>query len=153
METGGSHFDALKNRYKRVTDEMSRLGVRVEDMRQDGNKLHLRAVAPSDQAKNQVWDLIKQTNPGWQNDLAAEIRVEAHGGVAAPVNLGPGSTPAASAGGQQYTVQKGDTLSKIAKQFYGEASKYNQIFQANRNILKDPDEIQAGQVLVIPAEK
>ena len=49
-----------------------------------------------------------------------------------------------------YTVQKGDTLSKIAKQHYGDANRYHQIFDANRPMLKDPDEIFPGQVLRIP---
>lgn len=51
---------------------------------------------------------------------------------------------------QSYTVQKGDTLSHIAKQFYGKASKWNAIFDANRDQLDDPDRIQPGQVLRIP---
>jgi nucleoid-associated protein YgaU len=51
---------------------------------------------------------------------------------------------------QSYTVQKGDTLSHIAKQFYGSAGKWNAIFEANRDQLDDPDRIQPGQVLRIP---
>ena len=51
-----------------------------------------------------------------------------------------------------YEVQPGDTLSKIAQQYYGEASKYPQIFEANRPMLKDPDKIYPGQVLRIPPE-
>jgi nucleoid-associated protein YgaU len=50
-----------------------------------------------------------------------------------------------------YEVQKGDTLSKIAKQHYGDANKYPQIFEANKPMLKDPDEIYPGQRLRIPA--
>jgi nucleoid-associated protein YgaU len=51
-----------------------------------------------------------------------------------------------------YEVQSGDTLSGIAAEVYGDASKYPQIFEANRPMLKDPDEIYPGQKLVIPAE-
>lgn len=50
-----------------------------------------------------------------------------------------------------YEVKAGDTLSKIAKQHYGDANKYNQIFEANRPMLKDADEIYPGQRLRIPA--
>jgi nucleoid-associated protein YgaU len=50
-----------------------------------------------------------------------------------------------------YEVQKGDTLSKIAKQHYGDANKYPAIFEANKPMLKDPDEIYPGQRLRIPA--
>jgi nucleoid-associated protein YgaU len=49
-----------------------------------------------------------------------------------------------------YTVQSGDTLSKIAKAHYGDAMKYPVIFEANRPMLKDPDRIYPGQVLRIP---
>jgi nucleoid-associated protein YgaU len=60
---------------------------------------------------------------------------------------GPGIEPEAVT---TYTVQKGDTLSHIAKAHYGRASKWNAIFEANRDILDDPDRIQPGQVLKIP---
>ncbi|HJW46074.1 MAG TPA: LysM peptidoglycan-binding domain-containing protein [Lysobacter sp.] len=50
-----------------------------------------------------------------------------------------------------YTVAKGDTLSHIAKAHYGKASKWKAIFDANRDQLSDPDKIQPGQVLKIPA--
>jgi len=51
---------------------------------------------------------------------------------------------------QMYTVVGGDSLSKIAKQFYGDAGKYAHIFEANKPMLKDPDKIYPGQVLRIP---
>lgn len=51
---------------------------------------------------------------------------------------------------QFYTVKKGDYLSKIAKEVYGNAQKYNVIFEANQPMLKNPDLIYPGQVLVIP---
>jgi nucleoid-associated protein YgaU len=51
---------------------------------------------------------------------------------------------------QYYTVVKGDTLSKIAKQFYGDANAYNAIFEANQPMLKHPDKIYPGQNLRIP---
>ncbi len=51
-----------------------------------------------------------------------------------------------------YTVEKGDTLSRIAKEMYGDAGKYPAIFEANKPMLKDPDKIYPGQVLRIPAE-
>ena len=50
-----------------------------------------------------------------------------------------------------YTVKSGDNLSKIAKEVYGDANKYPKIFEANKPMLKDPDEIFPGQVLRIPA--
>ena len=50
-----------------------------------------------------------------------------------------------------YTVVSGDTLSKISKQYYGDANQYMKIFEANKDKLKDPDQIQVGQELKIPA--
>lgn len=49
-----------------------------------------------------------------------------------------------------HTVQEGDWLSKIAKKYYGDANKYDVIFEANKPMLKDPDKIYPGQVLRIP---
>lgn len=54
--------------------------------------------------------------------------------------------------GKYYEVKKGDTLSKIAKEHYGDANKYPVIFEANKPMLKDPDEIYPGQRLRIPAQ-
>lgn len=51
---------------------------------------------------------------------------------------------------QFYTVVSGDYLSKISKKVYGDANKYNVIFEANKPMLEDPDKIYPGQVLVIP---
>ncbi len=54
---------------------------------------------------------------------------------------------------EYYIIQSGDTLSKIAQHFYGDASQYNQIFQANREVIKDADKIFPGQKIRIPVQK
>ncbi len=54
-------------------------------------------------------------------------------------------------GGETYTVAKGDTLSAIAKRHYGQASAWKRIFEANRDVLDDPDRILPGQQLKLPA--
>jgi nucleoid-associated protein YgaU len=51
---------------------------------------------------------------------------------------------------QYHVVKKGDTLSKIAQAYYGDAQLYPQIFAANRDVLEDPNKIQVGQKLRIP---
>jgi nucleoid-associated protein YgaU len=59
-----------------------------------------------------------------------------------------------SSGGSEakfHTVEAGDTLSKIAKEEYGDANQYNKIFEANKPMLKSPDKIYPGQVLRIPS--
>ena len=53
---------------------------------------------------------------------------------------------------KMHVVESGDTLSKIAKTYYGDAMKYPAIFEANKPMLKDPDKIFVGQVLRIPAD-
>lgn len=68
------------------------------------------------------------------------------------VQSGSASTaPAVESAAQTYTVVSGDTLSKISKHFYGSANHWNDIFQANRDQLSNPDLIKPGQVLKIPA--
>jgi nucleoid-associated protein YgaU len=62
----------------------------------------------------------------------------------------PPPKPAATPEVQTYVVAKGDNLSKIAKRFYGNANEWRRIFEANRDILKDPDKIYPDQKLVIP---
>ena len=51
-----------------------------------------------------------------------------------------------------YTIQSGDTLSKIAKEYYGNAMDYPKIFEANREVIEDPDLIYPGQKIRIPLE-
>ena len=62
------------------------------------------------------------------------------------------STNTAEPAAQFHTVVRGETLSAIAKQYYGNANAYPQIFEANKPMLKDPDRIYPGQVLRIPAK-
>lgn len=59
---------------------------------------------------------------------------------------------AASSAQEVYTVVSGDSLSKIAKHFYGDASKWKGIWEANKSQIKNPDLIQPGQVLAIPRQ-
>ena len=62
----------------------------------------------------------------------------------------PEPTPPAAPADRTYVVVKGDSLSKIAKREYGDAGKWRRIFEANRDIIKDPDLIHPGQKLRIP---
>ena len=55
-------------------------------------------------------------------------------------------------GATTYTIEKGDTLSKIAKEQLGHASAWKQIFEANRDVIDDPDRIFPGQVIKLPAK-
>jgi nucleoid-associated protein YgaU len=62
-----------------------------------------------------------------------------------------GGTSTLDPAAQTYTVVGGDSLSKIAKHFYGDANQWRRIFEANGDKIKNPDLIHPGQVLTIPA--
>jgi nucleoid-associated protein YgaU len=133
----------LKQKYASVLNLIQQQGIRLSHVHVQDDKLFIQGVAPSEDAKNQVWNQIKLVNPQY-NDLTADITVEAGSNT--------GASGGSQSAGQTYTVQSGDTLSKIAKQFYGDANQYMKIFQANSDKLKDPDKIQVGQVLTIPSK-
>ena len=63
-----------------------------------------------------------------------------------------GAAQPAAANYDTYTVKSGDSLSKIAKNFYGDAMQYNKIFEANKDQISNPDLIQPGWVLKIPKQ-
>lgn len=72
---------------------------------------------------------------------------------ASPFNIGQSTGPIGTATASEHRmhdVVSGDTLSAIAKKYYGDASKYHRIFEANRDQLSDPDKIKVGQRLRIP---
>ena len=99
-------------------------------------KLHFVGSVQTEDQKNELWNAIK-TIPTWKDDIVADIKVTG------------GGAPSAQAG-KTYTVQSGDTLSKIAKEHLGDANAYMKIFNANKDQLTDPDKIKPGQVLKIP---
>ena len=110
-------------------------------------KLHFKGSVNSEDEKNQIWNALK-TIPDWQKEVVADIRVRAG---AQPSAQQPAAQPSSGQAQQQtYTVQSGDSLSSIAKRFLGDANAYMEIFNVNRDQLKDPDLIKPGQVLKIP---
>ena len=135
-------FNELKQKYGSVLRTIEQTGVRMANLHVENNKLFIRGTAPSAQAKNQVWDQIKLVDPAF-SDLTADITVD-------PNASQQPSQQAPASGGQTYIVQSGDSLSKIAKQFYSDANAYMDIFNANRDKVTDPNKIQPGQQLVIP---
>jgi 5'-nucleotidase len=68
----------------------------------------------------------------------------------APAPSHPADEPLTPIGGQVYTVQKGDTLYKLARQFYSDQARWRDIWEANRNRISDPDQIAVGMKLIIP---
>ncbi len=131
-------FEELKQKYASVFAVVQQQGVRLAQLHVQDNKLFMRGAAPSEAIKNALWNQIKAVNPTY-DDITADITVDS-------------SLPQPSAAMPQriYTVKPGDSLSKIAKDFYGNANDYMRIFEANKNTLNDPNKIQPGQELVIP---
>jgi nucleoid-associated protein YgaU len=118
----------------------------AKDFRMDGaaqekdGKLYFNGTVKSETEKNAIWDALK-TVPDWRNDVVADIKV---------VPSAAGASEGAPATAKTYTVKSGDTLSRIAKEFLGDANAYMEIFNANKDQLSDPDKIKPGQVLKIP---
>jgi nucleoid-associated protein YgaU len=127
------NLDALKQKYGTVIDYAKTRGVSWKNIHIENEKLLIRGAAPSDAIKNEVWIKIKDIDPLY-GDLTADITID----------------PSLKAPEKSYTVVGGDTLSKIAKHFYGDANAYMKIFEANKDQLKDPNMIKVGQTLRIP---
>jgi LysM repeat protein len=136
-----ANLEQLKQKYASVLELIGSRNVRLDHLHVDGDKLVMQGAAPNQDVKNEVWNAIKAVDPAF-SDLSADISIDS--------SL-PAPAAASASGARTYSVQPGDTLSKIAKQFYGDAGQYMKIFDANKDKLKDPDKIQAGQELKIPA--
>jgi len=131
-------FDELKAKYQKVLDVVQKQQVTVQNLHLQDGKLFIKGTAPSVDAANKVWDEIKRINPRL-DDITADFPVDA--------SRQQQSDQSAST----YTVKAGDTLSKISKQFYGSPNQFMKIYEANKDQLSDPDKIQVGQELKIPA--
>ena len=138
-------FNELKQKYQSALNMADQQQLQFHNLHVQDNKLFIKATAPSEDAKNKFWDQLKLVNPN-NDDVTAEISVDERRTMAAAAGGAQGS------GSHSYDVKSGDTLSKISKQFYGDANEYMRIFYANRDKLSDPDKIQVGQKLVIPAD-
>ena len=147
--------EALENELKRLGLPTDGLSMRVE-----GDTVHLSGQVPDAETREKIVLAVgnvegvgKVDDSGLQGGGGAPS-----GSPAAATDAGmAGATTNAAAAAQQgpggsvfYTVQKGDTLSAIAKRHYGEANATMGIFEANRPMLDHPDRIYPGQVLRIP---
>lgn len=142
-------LEQMKQKYSSVLTTIQQQQVKLSHVHIQDNKLFIQGTAPSEQAKNKVWDQIKSVNPNWTQELVADISVDPNAKPAAA--QGPQQSATAGTPEQTYTVQAGDSLSKISKQFYGSANEYMKIFEANRDVLSDPNRINPGEKLRIPA--
>jgi nucleoid-associated protein YgaU len=110
----------------------NQVGLKNPDVKEEGGKLRISGQTEYQLDANHLWDNIK-THAGWENEIVANIQAQRSDvfGV--------------------HTVASGDTLSKLAKTYLGEAGRYMEIFNANKDTLSNPDVIKVGQKLNIPA--
>jgi len=136
-------FAELKAKYQPVMNFIQQQqNTQLQNVNMEGDKLLIRASAPSQEVKNKIWDQIKLVDPNF-SDLVADIQAPAAAAAAAAAG-------GATSGARTYTVKPGDSLSKISQEFYGHANQYMKIFEANKDKLADPDKVRAGMQLVIP---
>lgn len=127
---------ALRAKYQQLIDAANQSGVSNLQVREQNNVLYIDGDAPTEDVKKNLWDMYNKIDPDYRaGDLVLNINALA-GGTATPAT-------------QEYEVVSGDSLSKIGKK-YGIAWK--EIYEANKDLIKDPDLIQPGWKLKIPAK-
>lgn len=121
----------LAEKYRDLVDYGKTIGIGDLAAKEEGGRLRIVGTSEYQLEKDLFWDKIKSFQ-GWENEVAADIHTtksDIHG---------------------FHVVQAGDTLSKIAKRHLDDANRYMEIFNANKDSLKDPNKIIPGQRLVIP---
>ncbi len=119
------------DKYRDLEGVAATLGVREFSLKEVGGKVYIAGKTTYALERDLLWDAIKK-HSGWDSELAVDIkadRTDIHG---------------------VHTVKPGESLSKIAKVHLDDANRYMDIFNANKDKLKDPDLIHPGQELVIP---
>lgn len=119
----------------------------LQNVNMQGDKLFVRAEVANQDIKNNIWNEIKKIDSQY-SDLTFDITINSS--LPVPQTMAAGSSANGGSSARTYTVKSGDSLSAIAQRYYGKASEYHRIFEANRDKLKDPDHVQVGQELVIP---
>lgn len=122
---------ALKNKYQSLITTAENAGAKNLEVREQDNVLYIDGQVPSESVKKQLWDEYNRLDPDYRS-----------GDLVLNLNIAPGAKQE-----EEYEVVSGDNLSKIGKR-YGVGWK--EIYEANRDKIKDPDLIQPGWKLKIP---
>lgn len=131
MSTTNPSGSGLEAKYQSVIDYARQNGVADLQVREQNNVLYVDGTAPGESVKKQIWNLYEQTDPEMRSgDMILNIQV----------------TAGASS---EYEVKSGDNLSKIAKNY---GLTWQDIYEANKDQISDPDKIFPGQVLKIPGK-
>jgi nucleoid-associated protein YgaU len=123
---------SVKDKYQSVLSLGEQLGAKDGKVTVENGILKIKGTVKSQYEKDILWDEIKKAGGEKPSDILANIIVDDTSVY------------------HRHEVKGGESLSKIAKHYYGDPMKYNAIFEANRNLLDNPDLIHPGQVLVIP---
>lgn len=123
---------SVQSKYQPVLDLGEQLGAKDGKVYEENGVLKIKGTVKDQYEKDILWDKIKEIGGENPPDILANIIVED------------------SSVYHRHEVKSGESLSKIAKHYFGDPMKYNAIFEANRNILDNPDLIKPGQILVIP---
>lgn len=123
---------AIKEKYQPVLELGQELNIQNGDVKEENGILKVWGTAKTQYEKNLIWDKIKAVGGENPSDIMADIKV------------------ADESVYHRHTVKSGETLGKIAKHYYGDTMKYQNIFKANSDILKNPDLIHPDQELIIP---
>jgi nucleoid-associated protein YgaU len=122
----------VKSKYQDVLKLGEKLSIQNGDVQEESGTLKVWGTANTQYEKNLIWDKIKEIGGDSPSDIKADIKV------------------ADKSVYHRHVVVRGETLGGIAKHYYGNVMKYKDIFEANTNILKNPDAIHPDQELVIP---
>jgi nucleoid-associated protein YgaU len=124
---------ALMDKYSDLFTLANQVGLKNPDVKEEAGKLKVSGQTEYQLDANRLWDNIK-THQGWENEIVANIKAQRSDvyGV--------------------HSVTAGETLSKIAKSYLGDAGRYMEIVKANSETVTDPDKIKVGQRLNIPAK-
>lgn len=123
---------SVKEKYQPVLNLGEKLNIKDGDVSEENGVLKMKGQASNQYEKNLLWDKIKEIGGENPSDIKADITVADETIYA------------------KHVVKSGESLSKIAKHYYGDTLKYKKIYEANSGILKNPDVIHPDQVLIIP---
>ncbi len=122
---------ALQNKYQSLVNAAQSAGAQNLQVREQNNVLYIDGQVPSEAVKKQLWDEYNRIDPDYRaGDLVLNLEV-------------------AAGAAQEYEVVSGDSLSKIGQRY---GVSWKEIYEANRDKIKDPDLIQPGWKLKIPAK-
>jgi len=123
---------SVKEKYRAVLNLGEQLSVQDGDVKEENGVLKIKGRTRTLYEKDLLWDKIKEIGGPKPSDIKANITVEDESVY------------------HRHVVRSGESLSRIAKHYYGDPMKYKILFSANRDILNNPDIIYPDQVLVIP---